>query len=187
MLLDYYKNDKKKWSIVSICQGAVTGLVGITPAAGFVPLWAALLIGISTATCSNLAMSLKDLLQIDDGLDVFAIHGIGGLVGSLLTGIFAADYIIPLDAMSSGRGGWITGHYMQIVYQLAGSIAILSWSFTVSMMILWVMNQIPGLELRLKEQEELDGVDVVEIGEELWPLPIQRSPVDSPSAVRVSK
>jgi ammonium transporter, Amt family len=64
-------------------------------------------------------------MNCDDGLDAFGLHGIGGYVGSILTGLFAADYVVALDGISSIPGGWIEGHWVQLGYQLAGSTAYL--------------------------------------------------------------
>lgn len=90
-LLDYRL--EKKWSTVGFCSGAISGLVAITPASGFVPAWSAVIFGVVGAIACNFATKLKYILKVDDSLDIFAEHGVGGIVGNLLTGIFAADYI----------------------------------------------------------------------------------------------
>jgi Amt family ammonium transporter len=87
-VLDYRL--EKKWSTIGFCSGAISGLVAITPAAGFVTPWAAFVIGLVGGAACNFATKLKFLIGIDDALDVFAVHGVGGFVGNLLTGIFAA-------------------------------------------------------------------------------------------------
>ncbi|KAF8169679.1 ammonium transporter AmtB-like domain-containing protein [Mycena galopus ATCC 62051] len=156
---------KKRWSMVGLCCGAVAGLVGITPASGFIPIYFAVPVGVITGCTTHFAMDLKDVLRIDDGLDVFALHGIGGLTGNILTGLFAADYIAALDGYSSIPGGWINGNYIQLGYQLAGCAAILSYSFTVTSILLLVMDKVPGLRLRVSEEEETGGLDLHEIGE----------------------
>lgn len=106
-----------------------------------------------------MALNLKHLLKYDDALDVFAVHGVGGIIGNILTGIFAqnkyADDIV---------GGWLDGHWMQVPYQLLDTIAGLSWSFVVTFIILWVMNKIPGLSLRVDIEVERNGVDQGELG-----------------------
>jgi Amt family ammonium transporter len=106
-----------------------------------------------------MAMNLKHLLKYDDALDVFAVHGVGGIVGNLLTGIFAqkkyADGI---------EGGWLDGHYMQIVHQLADTCAGFGWSFCITFIILFVMNKIPGLSLRVDIEVERAGLDQAELG-----------------------
>jgi len=93
VLLDYRLD--QKWSTVGFCSGAIAGLVAITPASGFVPAWSAPVFGIVGAIACNYATKLKFYLRIDDALDIFAVHAIGGLVGNLLTGFFAA-YVIYL-------------------------------------------------------------------------------------------
>jgi len=87
-LLDYRL--EKKFSAVGFCSGAIAGLVAITPAAGFVTPWAAVIFGVVGGIFCNFATKIKFLVGIDEPLDVFAEHGVGGIVGNLLTGIFAA-------------------------------------------------------------------------------------------------
>ena len=89
VFLDYRLD--KKWSTVGFCSGAVAGLVCITPACGFVPVWSAVIFGVMGSVCCNYATKLKYFMRIDDSLDIFALHAIGGLVGNLLTGLFAAQ------------------------------------------------------------------------------------------------
>lgn len=88
VLLDYRL--EKKWSTIGFCSGAISGLVVITPAAGYVPIWSVPVFGIVGGAACNFATKLKFLVGIDEALDVFAVHGAGGIVGNLLTGIFAA-------------------------------------------------------------------------------------------------
>jgi ammonium transporter, Amt family len=79
-----------KWSTIGFCSGAISGLVAITPAAGFVAPWGAVIIGVVGGIVCNFATKLKFLIGVDDALDIFAVHGIGGMVGNILTGIFGA-------------------------------------------------------------------------------------------------
>lgn len=88
VLLDYRLD--KKWSTVGFCSGAIAGLVAITPASGFVPAWSAPIFGIVGAFSCNFATKLKYYLHTDDALDIFAEHGVGGIVGNLMTAFFAA-------------------------------------------------------------------------------------------------
>lgn len=81
---------EKKWSTIGFCSGVIAGLVAITPAAGYVPAWSAVIFGVVGGAACNFATKLKFLLGIDEALDIFAEHCIGGIVGNLLTGIFAA-------------------------------------------------------------------------------------------------
>lgn len=162
-ILDYRL--ERKWSTVGFCSGVIAGLVAITPGSGFVPAWSAVVFGVVGGVACNYATKLKFLLHIDDSLDIFAIHGVGGLVGDLLTGLFAADYIAHLDGFSEIDGGWINQHWIQLAYQLCDGVSGLAYSFTLSCLILFILNFIPGLHLRASEQEEIMGMDETEIGE----------------------
>lgn len=88
VLVDYVRH-KGKFSVVGACEGAIAGLVGITPAAGYVSPWLGALIGFLTAVVCALMQDLNKWIRIDDGMEVFKLHGIGGMVGSFLTGVFA--------------------------------------------------------------------------------------------------
>jgi Amt family ammonium transporter len=88
VLLDYRLD--KKWSTVGFCSGAVSGLVAITPASGFVPAWSAVIFGVVGAVACNYSTKLKYIIKVDDALDIFGEHGMGGIVGNLLTAFFAA-------------------------------------------------------------------------------------------------
>jgi len=115
--------------------------------------------GICGAVCCNLSLNLKNILQYDDALDVFAVHGVGGIVGNLLTGIFAQRaYGGDIE------GGWLDGNWMQIVHQLVDTAAGLTWSFIMTYIILFVMNKIPGLSLRVGADVERAGLDQAELG-----------------------
>ncbi|PGH11087.1 hypothetical protein AJ80_07275 [Polytolypa hystricis UAMH7299] len=162
-LLDYRL--ERKFSTVGFCSGVISGLVAITPGSGFVPPWAAVIFGVVGATTCNYATKLKYVMRIDESLDVFAVHGVGGLVGNLLTGLFAADYIARLDGSSSISGGWLNKNYIQLAYQLADSVTGMAYSFVGSCLILFLINLIPGLRLRSSEEDEILGIDDVEIGE----------------------
>ncbi|KIX95115.1 uncharacterized protein Z520_09031 [Fonsecaea multimorphosa CBS 102226] len=162
-ILDYRL--ERKWSTVGFCSGVIAGLVAITPGSGFVPAWAAVVFGVVGGAACNYATKLKFLLHIDDSLDIFAIHGVGGLVGDLLTGLFAADYIAHLDGATVINGGWLNHHWIQLAYQLCDGVTGMAYSFVLSCIILFVLNFIPGLHLRASEQEEIMGMDETEIGE----------------------
>src|ERR1700712_5522087 len=103
VLVDYVRH-KGKFSVVGACSGAIAGLVGITPAAGFVSPWIAALIGFLTSVVCALCTDLNKWIGIDEGLDVFKLHGIGGMVGSFLTGIFAQKWVSALDGASQYSG-----------------------------------------------------------------------------------
>ncbi|RKP30094.1 Rh-like protein/ammonium transporter [Metschnikowia bicuspidata] len=132
MFVDWFRTGGK-WSTVGLCTGSIAGLVGITPAAPIL---------------CNFAVDLKNIFMIDDGMDVFALHGVGGFAGSVLTGIFAADFIAATEGVRLITGGWMNKHWKQLGFQLANSVSIVTF-----------------LKLRLHENEELLGVDLAEIGE----------------------
>lgn len=164
MFVDYFRTGGK-WSTVGLCMGAIAGLVGITPAAGFVPVYTSIIFGVVPAIACNFAVDLKTLIGIDDGMDVFSLHGVGGFIGTFMTGLFAADYIAHLDGATEIDGGWMNQNYIQLGYQLAASVSNGAWSFCVTAIILFIMDKIPFLRLRLHEDEELMGVDLAQIGE----------------------
>lgn len=121
--------------------------------------------GVLGAAFANYGTKLKFILQIDDALDIFAVHGIGGLVGNVCTGLFASREIAHLDNVQLIRGGWLDRHWMQLAYQLADSFAGGAYSFVATCAILFVMNLVPGLRLRAAEESEILGIDDAEIGE----------------------
>ena len=108
---------------------------------------------------------MKFILRIDDALDIFAVHGIGGLVGNILTAFFATNYIAHLDGVSNINGGWLDHHWIQLGFQLADSFTGGAYSFVGTCLILFIMNMIPGLTLRATEEAEILGIDDAEIGE----------------------
>ncbi|KAH9887864.1 ammonium transporter AmtB-like domain-containing protein [Xylariomycetidae sp. FL2044] len=152
-----------KFSILGFCSGIISGLVGITPAAGYVPVYTAPAVGALTAAAAFYVVRHKHALApaVDEGLDIFAIHGVGGVVGDVLTGFFAARWVPALDGVSGDAyaGGWWERHWAQMGYQLAAAATCAAWSFVVSCVLLFVINRIPGLHLRVREEDEIRGLD----------------------------
>ncbi|CAG8437763.1 7766_t:CDS:2 [Diversispora eburnea] len=165
MIMDYRL--ERKLSTLGFCSGVVAGLVAITPGSGYVSPPSALIFGIAGGICCNLAVKLKHCLNYDDALDVFAVHGIGGLVGNILTGIFAQKSIALLDGQKI-NGGAIDGNPSQIAKQLSSSLAGMAYSFAMSYIILQIINKIPGCSLRLSADNEEFGTDENEIGESAY-------------------
>ncbi|KAG5643536.1 hypothetical protein DXG03_000677 [Asterophora parasitica] len=164
MLLDYRLENK--WSTVGFCSGAISGLVAITPASGFVGAPAAVAYGVVGATACNFATQLKFIGGgYDDALDIFASHAIGGIVGNILTAFFAQSSVAAFDGSTNIPGGWLDHHWIQLGYQIADSMAVLGYSFVVTTIILWFMHYIPGLSIRCSEMTEIIGVDDAEMGE----------------------
>lgn len=163
MLWDYRL--ERKWSAIGFCSGAVSGLVAITPASGYVGSPAAVLFGVLGGTICNFATQLKFVFHYDDALDIFAVHTIGGIVGNVLTGIFAQASVAGFDGTTNIPGGWLDGHWVQLGWQLADSCAGFGYSLVMTTIILWVMHFIPGLSLRSNEEAEIVGIDDYDMGE----------------------
>ncbi|KAK3061227.1 hypothetical protein LTS18_006734, partial [Coniosporium uncinatum] len=158
-LLEY--GFRRKFSIIGFCSGIIAGLVGITPAAGYVPVYVAALVGALTSCGSFFVTKYKYLISVDEGLDIFAIHGVGGVIGDVLTGFFASKDVVALDGVNNTyEGGWWDRHYAQMGYQLVAACTCAVWSFVISCVLLFVIDKIPGLHLRASEEDELRGLDV---------------------------
>ncbi|KAI8953874.1 ammonium transporter MEP1 [Xylaria longipes] len=157
----------KKWSMVGWCSGTISGLVAATPASGFIPPWASIILGVVTGICCNFATKVKFLIGIDDSLDVFAEHAVGGIVGLVFNALFGANYIIGLDGVNNGvyPGGWVDHHYRQLYIQIAYIVATSAYAFVVSAILAKLIDMVPGLHLRASEEAELMGMDDDQLGE----------------------
>jgi ammonium transporter, Amt family len=142
----------KKPSVLGFCIGAVVGLVAITPAAGFVAIPQSIFIGVIAAIISNIAVHYKQRSTLDDTLDVFPCHGVGGMVGMLLTGIFATKAV-----NSAGADGLFYGNAAFFLTQLKAIGIVVAYSFTVSYGIFKFINFV--LPLRVSSEDELLGLD----------------------------
>ncbi|KAK9479762.1 ammonium transporter AmtB-like domain-containing protein [Lipomyces japonicus] len=157
---------ERKWSTVAICSGFISGLVAATPASGFIPMWASVILGIVSGIVCNLATQVKYVLKIDDSLDLFAEHGVAGIIGLIFNAFFAANYVIGLDGVSlEAEGGWLNHNYKQLYKQVVYVIACCAYVFIVTAIICYVLNKIPGLNLRASEEAEMRGMDEDQIGE----------------------
>ncbi|KDQ08409.1 hypothetical protein BOTBODRAFT_37981 [Botryobasidium botryosum FD-172 SS1] len=157
---------EKKYTMVGFCSGTIAGLVAATPSSGFIPPWASVILGIVTGALCNYATKLKHLIYIDDALDLFAEHAVGGMIGLLFNGLFAADYIIALDNVNTAvPGGWIKHHYKQLYIQFAYICAVTAYTFVVTAAIAKFVDVVPGLGLRATEDGEVIGMDDDQIGE----------------------
>ncbi len=154
---------KGKPSVLGGISGAVAGLVAITPASGFVLPGPALIIGVVAGiVCFWSATGLKHALGYDDSLDAFGVHGVGGIVGALLTGVFAYG---PLSATDAAKDGVYIGGLPQFESQCIAVAATLIWSGVISLVLLKIVDAIVGL--RVTRDEEVEGLDVVLHGERL--------------------
>jgi Amt family ammonium transporter len=151
---------RRKPSGVGIASGAVAGLAAITPASGYVPTWAALLIGGAAGLLCYGAVQLKSRLHYDDALDVVGVHMVGGFIGVVLTGVFASLAVNALGASS----GWL-----QFGRQSVLAVAGLVFPFVMTLAILWVTDKAVGL--RVSGTEELTGLDMGEHAEAAYEWP----------------
>lgn len=172
-LIDYRLH--RKYSMVGFCSGTIVGLIAATPASGFLPPWAALIMGVLAGAVCNCATKLKFLFRIDDSLDIFAQHAIGGILGLLMNAIFATKSVIALDGVNTTvLGGWIDHNWKQLYIQLAYILAASLYTFVVTALIVHYVDTIPGLHIRVAAGSETLGLDEVEIGEyatdyiEIW-------------------
>jgi Amt family ammonium transporter len=154
----------KKPSVLGFCIGAVVGLVAITPGSGFVGIAHSAFIGFVAAIISNLAVSLRTRSKVDDTLDVFPCHGIGGMVGMLLTGVFASHAVnsaVGLDGAINHQGLFFGGDLF--FTQFKGMVIVASYSFIVGWLIFKFINFVNPL--RVSEDEENEGLDASQHGE----------------------
>ncbi|MHC5595278.1 MAG: ammonium transporter [Nostoc sp.] len=148
-----------KPTAVGAATGAVAGLVGITPAAGFVTPVSAILIGLITAFVCFYAISFKHKLEIDDALDTYPVHGVGGTVGAILTAVFATTQV-----NGGGKDGVLRGNFGELGVELV-AIAV---AYAIAAVGTWIILKVidATIGLRVKEETELQGLDINEHGEE---------------------
>lgn len=156
-LLETWRGGKP--TAIGLATGAIAGLVGVTPSAGLVTPLGALLIGIIVALCCFFAVSLRARLEFDDSLDTFPVHGVGGTIGAILTGVFATTAVNP-----AGADGLLFGNPSQVLKQLAavGITYVLAGVGTLA--ILKILDITIGL--RVKPEKEIQGIDINEHGEQ---------------------
>jgi Amt family ammonium transporter len=163
---EWLKNGRP--SALGAISGAVAGLVAITPAAGFVGPMPALAIGfIAGLVCYWMVTKVKAIFGYDDALDAFGVHGAGGTIGALLTGVFAQQVINPIFGAGKPVGG-MDGHWGQLGNQLVG--VLIAWGFALvgTIVLLKITDIITGV--RVTETEEIEGLDITQHGEEAYNL-----------------
>jgi len=153
---------KGKPTVLGIISGAVAGLVAITPASGFVLPGPAIIIGVVAGVgCYFAATSLKHMLGYDDSLDAFGVHGVGGIIGALLTGVFAYG---PLSATDANPAG-VVGSFGQLIIQAKAVLVTLIWSGLLSFVLLKIIDLTIGL--RVSHENEVEGLDMTLHGERI--------------------
>lgn len=161
MIIDWMCN--KKPTTVGACTGAVAGLVAITPAAGTVDLLGAFFIGLITPViCFFMVAVIKPRFKYDDALDAFGVHGMGGIVGSVLTGVFATRYITGED----GVQGALYGDWHQLWIQIFTTIVAIVFSAVITFILFKVVNAWIGI--RADKRVEDEGLDIYEHGESAY-------------------
>jgi Amt family ammonium transporter len=156
-----------KPTVLGAISGAVAGLVAITPGAGFVTPMAALIIGVAAGVvCYFMTSSVKRRFGYDDSLDVFGIHGAGGMLGALLTGVFATSAINPI--FKNAPVGLVDGHVRQLLNQAIGVLVAIIVAVIGSLIILKIVDLIIGF--RVTREEEIVGLDISQHGEEGYEL-----------------
>ena len=163
---EWFKNGRA--SALGAISGAVAGLVAITPAAGFVGPMSALVIGaVAGVVCFLMVTKVKAMFGYDDALDAFGVHGAGGTIGALLTGVFAQQVINPIFGAGKAVGG-LDGHWSQVGNQLVG--VLIAWAFALggTIVLLKVADLITGI--RVPEEHEVEGLDITQHGEEAYNL-----------------
>jgi ammonium transporter, Amt family len=159
VLLELFKTGRA--TAVGAATGAVVGLVAITPAAGFVTPLAAIAIGAVAAPCSYFALHYRARTRLDDALDVFACHGVAGIVGALLTGVFATKTVNP-----AGADGLLAGNPALLGIQLVAVLATVAFAGVVTLGITVAVRAVFGL--RIDVEAEVSGIDLSEHGEEAY-------------------
>jgi len=170
MIAEWVRHGKP--TVLGAISGAVAGLVGITPASGFVTPASGLVIGLITGIgCFLMVVEAKKRFGYDDSLDVFGVHGTGGTIGAILTGVFATSAINPIFKDAAGNAlpvGLADGHGAQVLNQLAGVGVSIALAVIGSLAILKVVDVVFGL--RVKEEDEIQGLDLGQHGEEAYNL-----------------
>ncbi len=147
-----------KPTMFGAATGSIAGLATITPASGFVSPMSALIIGLAAGAVCYAALNIKGKLGYDDSLDAFGVHGIGGILGTFATGLFAQTLINP----SGSNGLFFGGHHM-FVSQMIAILITAIYSFTVTVIILKIIDKVIGL--RVDEESEVNGLDISQHGE----------------------
>jgi Amt family ammonium transporter len=164
MVLEWWTRGKP--SVLGIVSGAVAGLGTITPASGYVLPWHGLIIGIvAGAVCYYACTALKMRFRYDDSLDVFGVHGVGGITGTLLAGVFATAAISMTPDTPAGLPGLIDGNPRQLLIQLYGVLATMVWCGGATFIILKVVDLMTPL--RVSREQEIAGLDISLHGESL--------------------
>ncbi|KAI8841202.1 ammonium transporter [Chytriomyces cf. hyalinus JEL632] len=163
--------NKKRLSAIGFCTGVIAGLATITPGSGFVQPGFGIVFGFLGSVCCFYSIKAMHYMQVDDSLDVTAVHGVGGALGMVLTGIFAQFSVTNANATpGTATAGWIEGVWIQVPIQLAAIAAIGVWSAVWTALIMFALDSVLGCKLRVSNEDEMLGLDMVEVGEHAYPF-----------------
>jgi Amt family ammonium transporter len=158
MAIDWILNGKP--TVVGACTAAVAGLVAITPAAGFVDFFGGFVIGaVAALICYFMVATVKGKLKYDDSLDAFGVHGIGGIIGSILVGVFATRFITGPD----GAQGALYGDWHQLWVQIVATLFSIAFSAIMTFILFIIVDKMIGIRVSVRVEEE--GLDIYEHGE----------------------
>jgi Amt family ammonium transporter len=164
MMMEWIRHGKP--SVLGIVTGMVAGLGTITPASGFVGPGGALVIGFSAGIiCYYATQAIKQKFKIDDSLDVFPVHGVGGILGTVLAGVFASDALGVFSGQGFNEGMTMAS---QVQVQIVGVVATFVYTAIITYLLLKLVDKL--LVLRVDEEQELQGVDLVEHDEKGYDL-----------------
>ena len=162
LLLDWVFKRKPKFS--GFLTGMVAGLACVTPCAGFVTPSSAVLIGVLASVASYIAVTIKNNAGLDDALDVFGVHGVGGFLGTLLLGVLGtAAVTFPGHDPAALASGLVDGHAGLLLEAVRSAVGVAAYGFLFTLLMLWVINKITPV--RVSEKEEAEGLDLIEHGE----------------------
>jgi Amt family ammonium transporter len=166
VLIERIKN--RKTTTFGAASGAVAGLVAITPCAGFIKPLEAIIVGIVAALGCHLAIKLKDRLGYDDALDVVSLHLVGGVIGSLCVGLFAAGNAV--NPASDATGLFHGGGFRQLAVQSIAVVAVVAYSFAITYLIGWLIGLVFRNRGRVLPEQEREGLDQSLHGESAYVL-----------------
>ena len=152
---------ERRPKLVGVLTGSIAGLASITPCAGFVPVWASPLIGLAAGVVCFYAVQFKNRLKVDDALDVWGVHGVGGILGSILLGVFATKYV-----NANGADGLLYGGYSFFFKQIVAVVAASIYGFVFTYVMLVIINKITPV--KVTAEEERMGLDFALHGERAY-------------------
>ncbi|OLY83397.1 Ammonium transporter 1 [Smittium mucronatum] len=150
-----------RYPVTDFCSGSIAGLVAITPAAGFVNIWSSPIFGVVASISSFYSAILIDNIGFNDYLNVFSSHGVVGIMGSILTGVFSSKKVASYSGTTI-KGGWINGNFVQVPIQLLASITTVTWSCIITYILCHTINYFKVFKFEHSDTEDIDMVETCE-------------------------